>query len=640
MAATVLGKRSRAAIDLEEPLPLRSGSKRRARPPRIHEEEQSPNLSTASPRSKAVDCSGPFSENDANVKKLTIGNSRSKRNVRNDNTLSPSKIDSHFKASKPVNNENVKPTEFKTPQSKRFRDALANSPPVTPKHRVQVGGKSLTPRTPRNAGAPATNITVYTPARQMFARSANPGRLIGRERERAEMTSFIEGGMESRKGGCMYISGPPGTGKSAMLDEVCRDLNVHSVVKSTHVNCVSMRTARDIYGKLIETLCDDSEVFSMSEAEKLKSMFIPAKKSTNLYLVTLDEIDHLLTADPEILYSLFEWSLNSKSHLLLIGIANALDLTDRFLPRLKSNNMKPILLPFLPYSAAQIADVINARLRSLLPTREDIPSGFVPFVQPAAVQLCAKKVASQTGDLRKAFDLVKRAIDVIEQETQTKLEKENTNDVTKSPSKPALTENVNLSSPPRTPNDKVRTLVDTYTALTAPRASIAHVARITAAVFSQGTTQRLQGLNLQQKAALCALVALDRKRRSGKMCVTPSKSKTAAPTVRELFDSYCSLCRLDNVLHPLTATEFKDVIGSLETLGLVGEFQGRGRGGTIASGSGIMRTPSKSGSSASTPFRGTDEKGLACFVMEKEIVDQIAGPGEGILKAMLAGDCL
>lgn len=472
----------------------------------------------------------------------------------------------------------------------------------------------------------------------MFARSANPGRLIGRDKERAELSSFIENGMRSRKGGCIYVSGPPGTGKSAMIEEVCRDLNVTSVVKSAHVNCVSMRVARDIYGKLVESLCDESDVFSMSETEKLKSMFVPAKKSADLYLVTLDEIDHLLTADPEILYSLFEWSLNSKSHLLLIGIANALDLTDRFLPRLKANNLKPILLPFLPYSAAQIAGVINARLRSLLPESDaNSNSDFIPFVQPAAVQLCAKKVASQTGDLRKAFDLVKRAIDVIEQETQTKLEKENA--VPESPSKHALSENINLSSPPKTPTSK-RTLANAYTALTAPRASIAHVARITAAVFGQGTTQRLQGLNLQQKAALCALVALDRKRRNIEIYATPSKSRASAPTVRELFDAYCSLCRSDNVLHPLTATEFKDVVGSLETLGLIGEFQGRGRGGTIAGGSGILRTPSKSGSSSSTPSKGNDEKGLACFVTEKEILNQIAGPGEGILKALLAGDCL
>ncbi|OKL61410.1 hypothetical protein UA08_03895 [Talaromyces atroroseus] len=644
MAATVLGKRQRTAIDLEESLPLRSGSKRRARTPHIHEEDTQSSFRLRS-RAVVIDSCDPPHGNHINAENLTVGNGRPKRNVRNsNNTLSsPSKYDTHLTSTKALDAnqgtaENVPVPEFRTPQSKRFRDALANSPPVTPKHRVQIVGKSLTPRTPWNAGTPATNTTVYTPARQMFARSANPGRLIGRDKERAELSSFIENGMRSRKGGCIYVSGPPGTGKSAMIEEVCQDLNVASVVKSAHVNCVSMRVARDIYGKLVETLCEESDVFSMSETEKLNSMFVSANKSADLYLVTLDEIDHLLTADPEVLYSLFEWSLNNKSRLLLIGIANALDLTDRFLPRLKANNLKPILLPFLPYSAAQIANVITTRLRSLLPESDANSRGdYIPFVQPAAVQLCAKKVASQTGDLRKAFDLVKRAIDVIEQETQSKLEKENI--VLESPSKNALAENANLSSPPKTPASK-RTLADAYTALTAPRASIAHVARITAAVFGQGTTQRLQGLNLQQKAALCTLVALDRKRRSGEIYSTPSKSRANAPTVRELFDTYCSLCRSDNVLHPLTATEFKDVVGSLETLGLVGEFQGRGRGGTIAGGSGILRTPSKSGNSASTPSRGSDEKGLACFVTEKEIISQIAGPGEGVLKALLAGNCL
>ncbi|KAL1982123.1 hypothetical protein VTN96DRAFT_1719 [Rasamsonia emersonii] len=640
MAATVLGKRQRAAIEQEEALSLRSGSKRRARAPRIHEEQNgNPFISpTARLRSKTGDGCGPYQGDDTNVKSSTIGNGRSKRNVRNDNTLSsPSKIDAHFRASKSVTDENVKPTEFKTPQSTRFRDALADSPPVTPKHRVQVGGKSLTPRTPRNAFTPIAAQSVYTPARQMFARCANPGRLVGREKEREELSSFIQTGVQSRKGGCIYISGPPGTGKSALVEEVCRDLNLGSAVKTAHINCVSMRSARDIYSKLVETLCEDSQVFTMSETDRLKSMFMPTKKSADLFLVTLDEIDHLLTADPEILYSLFEWSLHSKSHLLLIGIANALDLTDRFLPRLKAKNLKPRLLPFLPYTAPQIADVITARLRSLLPEDQKDAGDFVPFLQPAAIQLCAKKVASQTGDLRKAFELVKQALDVIEQETLQKLEKENAE--SDSSSKTPLVENINLSSPPKTPTSK-RTIATAYTALTAPRASIAHIARITSAVFGQGTTQRLQGLNLQQKAALCALVALDRKRRNGDIPGTPSKTRVAAPTVRELFDTYCTLCRTDNILHPLTATEFKDVISSLESLGLVGEFQGCGRGGTIAGGSGILRTPSKSGSGSSTPSKGMDEKGLACFVSEKEILNQISGPGEGILKALLMGDGL
>ena len=447
--------------------------------------------------------------------------------------------------------------------------------------------------------------------------------MIGRETEREKLFSFVQDGMESQKGGCLYVSGPPGTGKSAMIEEVCREIAVKPL-KVSHVNCASMRAARDIYSKLLEDFSSDSQVFKKSEADRLKGMFMPSKRG-DLYLVTLDEIDHLLTADAEVLQSLFEWSLHSKSTLLLIGIANALDLTDRSLPQLKAKNLKPRLLPFMPYNAAQISSVITNRLRSLLPAGHD--EKFVPFIQPAAIQLCSKKVASQTGDLRKAFELIKRAIDLIEHET---LQKQEQNDN-------VLVENNNLSSPSKSSTKPNPT---SHTILTAPRASIGHVARITSSAFGQGTVQRLQNLNLQQKAAICALISLDRKRRESDIPSTPSKAKNAAPTIKQIFDTYCALCRHDNILHPLTPTEFKDVLSNLETMGLVGEFQGRGRGGSVAGGGGasdLRRTPSRSGSGPSTPRKGMDEQGLVCFVSQREIEGQISGPGEGILRRLLLG---
>lgn len=507
-----------------------------------------------------------------------------------------------------------------------------------------MGAKSATPRTPRHtdfpptprpSATPTTAQSVYSQARQLFARGANSGRLFGRDTEREKVTSFIEECLESQKGSCLYISGPPGTGKSAMVHEVCGDTDLSSV-KVSHVNCVSMRNARDVYSKLIQDFCEDSEVFKKSEADRLKSMFVPSKKTHGLFLVSLDEMDHLLTGDSGVLQSLFEWSLHSNSKLILIGIANALDLTDRSLPQLKAKNLKPTLLPFLPYNAASIANVITGRLRSLLPVEAGSDPKFVPFLQPAAIQLCAKKVASQTGDLRKAFELIRRAIDAIEEETRQKLEKQ----AVESADSSILAENKNLSSPVKTGPAPRPTTLTSYTASTAPRASIAHVARITTSAFGQGTVQRLKNLNLQQKAAICALIALERKRREMEVPSTPSKSRSSAPTVKQAFDTYCTLCRNDNILHPLTSTEFKDVLSNLETMGLVGEYQGRGRGGTLAGGSDIRRTPSKSGNVTSTPHKGMDEQGLVCFVSQSEIEGQIAGPGEGILRRLLRGEGL
>lgn len=55
-------------------------------------------------------------------------------------------------------------------------------------------------------------------------------------------------------------------------------------------------------------------------------------------VIILDEIDHLATRGQDVLYKLFEWASAPASRVVLIGIANALDLTSRLLPRLRAKN--------------------------------------------------------------------------------------------------------------------------------------------------------------------------------------------------------------------------------------------------------------------------------------------------------------
>ncbi|ODH13787.1 hypothetical protein ACO22_06902 [Paracoccidioides brasiliensis] len=649
MASSVLGKRRRATPDSSatgaaSAISLRSSKRRTKSPPLpwIHEEEDEPSIL----------------QNTISRSSSSRNNGRSKRTVP-DKTVkaiatSPVKV---IKSTETVTDENTRPKEFTTLQKAyRSRDALSKAKPTiptTPKHRVKVTGKPLTPRAPRTICHVTAAQSVYTPARQLFARSSTPGRLVGRDSEREELTAFIDNAVQSRSGGCIYVSGPPGTGKSAMVNEVWRDIHLEKSVRVAHINCASMTSSRDIYTKLVDELCDDAQLFKKSRTELLGGMFLQKKRSasTAFYVVALDEIDHLLSSDVETLYTLFEWSLQPGSQLVLIGIANALDLTDRFLPRLKAKNLKPHLLPFLPYTAPQISGIITTRLRSLLPTTAPNcgPADFIPFLHPAAIQLCARKVASQTGDLRKAFDIVRHTIDLIEQEFIRNIScGAPTNSIASS--KAPLTENVNLASlvsPPDTPSSSSCSSTQpwtgpVYTAATAPRATVAHVARVTSSAFGNGATQRLQGLNLQQKAALCAMIALGRKQQDSDgngVLSTPSKTPrstaSAAPTVNQLFATYSTLCRRDKILQPLSATEFRDVIGSLETLGLVGEAQGRGYGGASSFSSSFS-----SSSSAMTPSRAArkkwgEERGFVCFVGEREVEGHIYGAGEGILRRLL-----
>lgn len=524
-----------------------------------------------------------------------------------------------------------------TPSTPRHRDALSNKVAVTPSRRLIIAGRPLTPRTPHTLNTPRSTVpTVYNEARQAFARGSAPTALFGRETERTELQNFVSSRTKTKKSGCIYVSGPPGTGKSAFVSDVCRTVAADGSVKTGYINCMSIKNAVDMYRTLLEEFMDITEITEGEEMEKLRTLFMQRKAS---YVVTLDEVDHLLELDIDLLYNIFEWSLQKSSGLVLVGIANALDFTDRFLPRLKARGLKPHLLPFLPYTAQQISSVITSKLKALQPAGSD----QLPFIHPTAIMFLSKKVAAQSGDLRKALDICRRAIDLIEADTRNQhaiKAAEITPSPTPSPSKTPLVENINLSSAAATGPSKAKAQemlaasLAQLTTETAPRATIAHMAKITAAVFSNGTTQRLQNLNLQQKAVLCSLTAMERKKRASagdNIFNTPSRSHNTAPTIKELFEAYTSLCKRENVLHPLTSTEFRDIVGSLETLSLISAVEGKA--GSLVADAG---TPSRRGRKTSGfPGVAVEDRRVASAVGTTELENALTGAGSSILKGIL-----
>jgi cell division control protein 6 len=417
-----------------------------------------------------------------------------------------------------------------------------------------------------------------------------------------------------------------------LTQEIFEEFRGDERVKIANVNCVSLGSVKEVHSQLVQDFCTATSITSQADKKQLADLFTPKKrKGATTYLVLLDEIDNLLDEDCDVLYSLFEWALHKQSCLILIGIANALDLTDRFLPRLKSRNLKPELLPFLPYTASQMSSIIIGRLRSTLPQDTAATKDFVPFVHPIAVQLCCKKVASQTGDLRKAFSLIRRAIDQVERETA---EKERAS-VPGTPTKHPLGEISNQRYPPSPPKSsplKPLSVEEIFspkpkkpimTPETAPRATIAHIARIASSIFNNGTVSRLAGLNLQQKAVLCSLVANEQKRAQRDPFATPSRSANTVPTVKDLFMKYTMLCkREDGMLQILKNTEFRDVVASLETLRLVHEWSGRSSSILTPS-----RTPSRSGKNA-------DDRQIASAVSEKEMRESLNGAGGDLLQRL------
>ncbi|KAL0078983.1 P-loop containing nucleoside triphosphate hydrolase protein [Phycomyces blakesleeanus] len=306
------------------------------------------------------------------------------------------------------------------------------------------------------------------------------------------MMDFWNAHVLGNKPGCLYVSGSPGTGKTAMLTEIIRitedevgELRTHQV-NVVMVNCMSVGDPKAIYTKIVTELKGSGskpnpDMDAVQEAEMLLN-----GKSEVLNVVVLDEIDHLITKDQDVLYKVFEWASIPSSRLVLIGIANALDLTDRILPRLRAKNCEPQLLNFNPYSVSEITSIIKDRLYSLV-ENEDDPFGAaptpnentpLPLIQSAAVELCARKVAASMGDLRTALDVCRQAIEMAENEWKKK------------------TAALIASNPDAPP--------------IVAKVTIGHVMKVLQIVYGSPNVQKLKQLNLQQKVVIGVLMVMNR----------------------------------------------------------------------------------------------------------------------------------
>ncbi|KAK9380692.1 P-loop containing nucleoside triphosphate hydrolase protein [Kockiozyma suomiensis] len=445
------------------------------------------------------------------------------------------------------------------------------SPPITPSKKRAIADIRYTSVSPPSATTPSKRMllsppqtpstpTIYSGAKSVFQRSASStAPLLCRDSERQIIESFINTHVEKRTSGCLYVSGPPGTGKSALTSEVVhRVVKADNTIRVNNVNCVTVRKPALVISKIVEDITGEAieEVDHKHASAKLEAFFANSSKSRGAEhqscIVILDEMDYLITKDQGVIYEIFEWTRLQHSSLILIGIANALNLTTRFLPKLKARNFVPELLRFNPYTAEQIAQVLKARMDSYLETVQDEQTKFsvTGLLHPAAIQLCARKTAANTGDLRKAFDICKRGLDLAEEEARRKYSiGAPTNGICSPSSKSSLTFTIPAGLP-------------------APKVTIAHIAKICSYAFGGSTVQRIQTLNLQQKAVLCALVVGE-------------KRKNASLTVGELYEQYGTLCARDKLLDSLQISEYREVISALEACGAVSLSSGVAAGKSV-----------------------------------------------------------
>ncbi|KAJ2794134.1 AAA ATPase, partial [Coemansia guatemalensis] len=376
------------------------------------------------------------------------------------------------------------------------RRALAEAP-VSKQQAQDVLGKQMSPtatlkstfavtkRSNARSGAAmkpakAKTASSFIATKGVLHRSTAAPQIVGRESEQMAIRNFLQATVEQGRGGSMYISGNPGTGKTACLQALIKQSSVDFT--SVLVNCVPLTRPGQVYAAVLNALNVKVKSADSALTDLEKHVF----RKGRAFLVILDEVDSLLGTRQEVLYRLFELAAHPNSRLALVGIANALDLTDRFLPRLQARNCEPLLLNFNPYQVNDIVAILQSRLDSVASSM-----ATEPLIQKAALELCARKVAATSGDLRKALDVCRQAMEAAEAEHKRK-------------SLAQVGDKENGAAP---------------ATASSPKVTIMHIAKVLTNLNGSPTAQKLNSLNFQQKLVLCAYVFLTGAANTG----TPSK---------------------------------------------------------------------------------------------------------------------
>ncbi|KAL3518076.1 hypothetical protein ACH5RR_020665 [Cinchona calisaya] len=260
-----------------------------------------------------------------------------------------------------------------------------------------------------------TDVEQLSSVKEALHVSTSPSTVVCRENEQTTILEFCKKCIELESSGSLYVCGCPGTGKSLLMEKVKE--NVVDWAKNEGVqppdvisiNCTSLANTSEIFSKLLgKSPVQKRSGGSVSPWKTLQNNYSQKQHSNgiNMTLIVVDELDYLITKDRAVLHDLFMLTTLPFSRCIIIGIANAIDLADRFLPKLQSLNCKPMVITFRAYSKDQIMVILQQRLTAL---------PFVVF-QPQALELCARRVAAASGDLRKALWVCRSAIEILEAE--------------------------------------------------------------------------------------------------------------------------------------------------------------------------------------------------------------------------------
>ncbi|KAF9557213.1 Origin recognition complex, subunit 1 [Mortierella alpina] len=235
------------------------------------------------------------------------------------------------------------------------------------------------PRVPRRAKtivlqAPTTQrlvsasepTTAFELARNRLHVKAVPDSLPCREDEFLEIQEHLESAIEEGSGSCIYISGVPGTGKTATVHEVIRSLQAKAdegeISPFQFVEINGMKVTEPSYAYVLLWLAlSDQKVTANHALQLLEKQFSTPGPRRLPCVVLMDELDLLVTSKQTVMYNFFEWPNWLHSRLIVVAVANTMDLPERMLSNKVSSRLGLTRINFQPYTYQQLVKIVESR---------------------------------------------------------------------------------------------------------------------------------------------------------------------------------------------------------------------------------------------------------------------------------------
>ena len=261
-------------------------------------------------------------------------------------------------------------------------------------------------------------IPLFTEHRQALYPGYLPEKLPHRDDEINHLAEILVTALYGEKPSNVIIFGKTGTGKTAVIQYVGRELkNAEKVygkskIKFIYINCETVDTPYSVLQNIGNNFIDTWEnqiPFTGWPIDKIFSTTVSYIDRWNgVVLIVLDEIDQLVSkSGDDILYKITHMNdILKSSKVSIIGISNELKFTDLLDARVKSRLTEEKTI-FAPYNAPQLEDILQERAK--LAIKDGV-------VDDNVMRVCAAIAAQEHGDARRAIDLLRISVEMAERE--------------------------------------------------------------------------------------------------------------------------------------------------------------------------------------------------------------------------------